>query len=184
MSKATSQIVSSLQDTDATFHTCMPVTSLHEPGFVFMFQTGLGTIAAFGKDDSLHAQVVSQLFIRCGEETPVATSLVRRLVECFEVCFQAGFPLPLITRIAFQDAVMAHQAAFDLIQPNLVSIFHRTRLLAATNNVGMLFKETDDLFGSGNLFALQDAASGLLDDLLCQRNDILSLVWRGDGLWL
>jgi len=93
----------------------MPVTSLHEPGFVFVFQTGFGTKAAFGQDHMLHTQIVSQLFIRFGEETAIATGLLRRLVERFEVRFQAGFPLLLITRIAFQDAVMAHQSTFDFI---------------------------------------------------------------------
>ena len=146
MRQAATEIVSTLQDTDATFHACMPVTTFHEPGFVFVFQTGFGTIAAFRQDDLLHTQIVSQLFIGFGEETAIATGLARRLVEGFEVSFQAGFPLLLIARVAFQDAVVAHQSAFHFVEPDLVSIFHRTRLLAAPDNVGMLFEEAHDLF--------------------------------------
>ena len=63
VSQTAIQIMSTLEDTDATFHACMPVATLHEPGFVFVFQTGFGTIATLGQDDMLHTQVMSQLFI-------------------------------------------------------------------------------------------------------------------------
>src|SRR5574339_509033 len=102
MSEAVSQIMNSLQDTNAAFHARMPVASFHEPGFVFVFQTGFGTITALGEDDSLHTQIVSQLFIRFGKETPVATRLLGRLVKGFEMRFQAGLPLLLIAWVAFQ----------------------------------------------------------------------------------
>src|SRR6185503_8378074 len=76
MSKTATKAVSTFQDTDATFHPGVPVPSLHEPGLVFMVQTGFGTIATFGEDHSLHTQIVSQLFIRFGEEAAIAAGLV------------------------------------------------------------------------------------------------------------
>ena len=169
MRQTATQIVSTLEDTDATFHSGMPVTSLHEPFLVFVLQTSFRTIAPLWQDHLFHAQIVSQLFIRFGEETAIAAGLLRRLVEGFEMRFQAGFPLLFIAGIAIQDAVVAHQTAFDFVEPDFVSIFHRTRLLATTDNIGVLFKQAHDLFGSGNLFSLQDAASGLVDDLLSAR---------------
>ena len=65
---------------------------------------------------------------------------------------------------------MAHQPAFDFIQADLVSIFHRTSRLTATNDVNVLFKNTHDLFRSGQLFVLQHPAGNLLYDLFGQRN--------------
>src|SRR5512139_414704 len=96
MRQTASEIMSALEDRDATFYPGMPVTSLHEPGFVLVFQTGFGTVAAVRQDDMLHAQVMSQLFVRFGVETTIATGLLRRLVEGFEVRLQAGFPLVCI----------------------------------------------------------------------------------------
>jgi len=63
MRQTTTKIVSALENTDATFDTGMPVTPLHEPGFVFLFQTSFGTIAWLWQDHFFHTQVVSQLFI-------------------------------------------------------------------------------------------------------------------------
>ena len=134
MGQTATEIVSALEDTNPTFNTCMPMTSLYEPGFVLVFRTGVGTMTAFGKDDVLHAQVVSQLLVRFGVETAITTGLLRRLVEGFEMGFQTGLPLLFIGRIAVQDAVVAHQAPFDLVDPDLVSILYRTRFLAATDN--------------------------------------------------
>lgn len=166
MRQAASQIVSALENTDAPFDTGVPMATLHEPGFVFMVQTSFGAITALRQNHLFHTQVVSQLFIRFGEETAIATSLARRLVEGFEMRFQTGFSLLFVAWVTFQDAVVAHQATFDFIEPDFVSVFHRMRLLATPDDIGMLFKDTHNLFWGGNLFALQDSASGLLDHLL------------------
>lgn len=66
---------------------------------------------------------------------------------------------------------MTHQATFDFIEPDLVSIFHRTRLLATTDNVGMGFEEAHDLLLGRHLFPLQDPSHGLVDDLFGTRQE-------------
>ena len=55
--------MSSFQDTDATFHTRMPVTTFHEPSLVFMLYSRLGTVAPFRNDHMSNAQVMGKLFI-------------------------------------------------------------------------------------------------------------------------
>ena len=75
MCQAATEIVSALEDTDATFDPGMPMTSFHEPGFMFVFQTSFGAIAALRQDDPLHAQIVSQLFIRFGKKTAIAAGM-------------------------------------------------------------------------------------------------------------
>src|SRR5512134_524013 len=169
MRQATIKVVSTLEDTDATFNASMPVPPFHEPLLVFMFEAGFGTMAALRQNDPLHAQFMSQVFIRFGEEAAISAGLVRWLAESFEVRFQTGFPLLLVTRVAVQDTVVAHQPTFDFIEPDLVSVFHRTGLLATTDNVGVLFKEAHDLFLGRHLLTLQDPPSGLVDDLLGAR---------------
>src|SRR5258705_12554797 len=83
-----------------TFDPGMPVATFHEPSFVFVLQTGFGTIAAFGKDHVFHTQILSQLFIGFGEEPPIRTGLSGWLVEGSKMSVQTGFPLLLITRVA------------------------------------------------------------------------------------
>ncbi len=51
------EIVTTFEDTDATFDPGMPVASLHEPGFVLPLQTSVGTMTTFWQDDVLHTPV-------------------------------------------------------------------------------------------------------------------------------
>ena len=138
-------------------------------------------MATLRQDDPLHTQIVSQLFILFGEETAIAADLVRRLVEGFEVSFQAGFPLLLVTWVAVQNAVVAHQPAFHFVEPDLVSVFHRTGLFATPDNVGMFFKQAHDLFLGRHLLAMQDAPSGLGNDLLGAWQEGLQDVFQAFG---
>ncbi len=50
MRQAATEVVSTFEDTNATLDPGMPVTSFHEPGFVFVFEAGFGTITTFRKD--------------------------------------------------------------------------------------------------------------------------------------
>jgi len=50
VSQATTQAMDPFEDTNATFDPRMPVATFHEPSFVFVLQTGFGTIATFRKD--------------------------------------------------------------------------------------------------------------------------------------
>ncbi len=62
-----------------------------------------------------------------------------------------------------------------------MSIFHRTGLLATTDNVGVLFKEAHDLFGGGDLFSLQDPSRGLVDDVFGARQEGLQELLQSPG---
>ena len=76
MSQTTPQGMRSLEDTDPAFHTGMPMTTFHEPGFVFVFQTLPGTIAAFWEDHILDTQVLCELFVRFGRQAAIRTGLL------------------------------------------------------------------------------------------------------------
>ena len=141
MGETTPQGMGSLEDTDASFHTGMPMTTFHEPGFVFVFQTLLGTVTAFWQDHTLDAQVLCKLFVQFGRQAAIGTGLLGWLVEGLHMGLQTGFPLLLIAGVAIQNTIVTDQTAFDLVQPQLVSVLDGTRLLTAPDDVGMLLTD-------------------------------------------
>src|SRR3990172_4442317 len=114
---------------------------------------------------------MSQGFVGFGIQAAVSTGWMRRFLESGQMGLERGFPLQLVRRIAFQDAVMADNAAIDFIEPDLMAILHWMRRLAATDDIGMRFKNADDLFSRGHWLSLQHATNGLLDHLLCTGNE-------------
>src|SRR5215207_8593682 len=92
------------------------------------------------------------------------------MLECFDVSLQAWLPLFLSTRVTIQNSVMTDESPFDFVEPELVSILHWFCFLAATNDIGMRFKDTDDLFCGRHLLALQDPTSRLIHHLSGTRN--------------
>lgn len=95
------------------------------------------------------------------------------MLKSFDVSLQTWLPLFLLTRVTIQNTVMAEDAAFHFVEPDLVSILHRLRFLATHNDIGMFFKDTDDLFFCRHLFTLQDPTDGLLDYLSGKRDEVI-----------
>src|SRR5271157_6013107 len=134
MSQTTTYSVSPFENTNAAFHSGMPFAAFHKPSAVFQFFSWFGSIASLGQDHTLDTEFFRELLVGFRIQTSIGTGLLRRIVECGLMRFQAGFPLLLIRRIAFQDAVVTHQSAFHFIEPDLVSILHRMRFFSTANN--------------------------------------------------
>ena len=53
---------------------------------------------------------------------------------------------------------MADNSAIDFVQPDLVAVFHRMGFLSSHNDIGMRFKDTDNLLLSWDGLFLNDTS--------------------------
>src|SRR3989304_5971073 len=107
----------------------------------------------------------------CAErkQPAIRTGLLRRLTKLSDVPRQAGRPLRRVRRIARQHAVGTDEAAVHFVRPDLMAILDRALRFAPAEDVRVRLKETDDLLRRRHLLFLEDAAHGLLNDLLHAR---------------
>ena len=106
---------------------------------------------------ALDAHLLGKLFIVWRIHAAVSTGLLRWMAEEFLMRFQAGLPLLRVGRVAVQDTIVADNSAVYFIKPDFMTVFHRFRFFAATDNIGVRLKEADNFFLRRNLFVLKHA---------------------------
>src|ERR671910_2535093 len=80
-----------------------------------------------------------------------------------------------------QDLLAAYDASIHFVYENLASKLPRFAHLLASDDLGMLLKEAQDLLGCRHLLIVENAASRLSDPLLYQRHKVLQALQQPLG---
>ena len=154
-----------LEDADPPFDPGMKPAAPAKPPLTLVLLAGGRFLPRLGQDDASDPQFLSQRFVGGRVDPAIGTGLPRRMTELLAMAVQGRFPLGVITGVAGQDAILRDETAFDLPEPDLVTILSRLPGFAPADNVRMRLKDTDDFLIRGQLFALEDPPLSLGDDL-------------------
>src|SRR5579871_2283026 len=84
---------------------------------------------------------------------------------------ETGLKLVSVGRVAVQDGEPGDDPPFHLIQPNAPAKLDVMTGFAFADNGGVWLKHADQFLRGGHALSLQDAAGGLVDDLLDARQE-------------
>ena len=138
--EAAVQSEDTFENRNAAFHTSMPLAAPTEPALLFKQLALWRFLTWFGQHHPFDAPVFGILLVGSRIDTPVGADLVRRFVELSLMGLQAGSQLSRVIGIAFQDPPVGDDAAFNLVQPDLVTVLDRLADLAPANDVGVWFE--------------------------------------------
>jgi len=81
----------------------------------------------------------------------------------------------IVARVSLEHFILCDQPAGTFGEKNLVTKLDRGLHFATLDQIGVGFKDAIDLFGAGNLLALEHTTSGLIDHTVSQFTVVVDL---------
>ena len=138
--------------------------------------------AVLGEGDVAHAPGLQGRQIGFRGEAAVEGGLGGRAAVEVDLALDHGVGQRGIGGIAVEDDAVEDQRGGAAGQADLVAVERLAPIL--TKDVGVVFEERHDLLARGYALALEDAAAGLLDHPLAQRDEAGQLGRQGGAAWI